>query len=505
VEWSDKQEAVFNFVENGTGNAIVEAVAGSGKTTTIVEASKRMSGSVAIAAFNKSMGLELKDKTSKLSHVEAGTFHSFGYKSLLKSGKVSMDNDKISKIVDEIAEYDSRIRSYRAFIGKTVSIAKQHGLGIVDKNVESYPQWKEIVEHYGTDEALKEEFGELEKKIERGIAFSIDVLKKSNKKTDIVDFDDMIYLPLLWDVKITTYDWVLVDEAQDTNPARRMLTRKMLSENGRMIAVGDPRQAIFGFTGADNASLKHISEEFNAITLPLSITYRCPKKIVKEARKIVDHIECAPEAPEGVISHAEYDVLPTIKLDNKGAVLCRYNKPLVKLFFALVRQGIGCQILGRDFANGLTSLCYKWKIKHLSVFTERLEHYRAREIGRAKESGKEYKIDSLNDKIDTLMVLIDRASERGLDLQGLINMIKVMFTADNKKKKNILTLCSVHKAKGLEWPSVYIIGRDTLMPSKYAKKDWERVQENNLIYVALTRSQNKLIYVNYTDDKHKKA
>jgi superfamily I DNA/RNA helicase len=57
----------------------------------------------------------------------------------------------------------------------------------------------------------------------------------------------------------------------------------------------------------------------------------------------------------------------------------------------------------------------------------------------------------------------------------------------------MITLCSVHKAKGLEWNRVYILGRDSLMPSKFARQKWQMDQELNLIYVAVTRAKAELI------------
>jgi hypothetical protein len=85
--WSAQQEAIFTAVErpalratpDSSPNLVVVAVAGSGKTTTLVEACKRMKGQVAFAAYNKKIADEIKVRVSEFGHVNAGTFHSFGF------------------------------------------------------------------------------------------------------------------------------------------------------------------------------------------------------------------------------------------------------------------------------------------------------------------------------------------------------------------------------------------------------------------------------------------
>jgi len=80
------------------------------------------------------------------------------------------------------------------------------------------------------------------------------LIQASNEsaKLGMLDFDDQLYLPLLWKLRLFQNDFVFIDEAQDTNPVRRALAKLALRPGGRLIAVGDPRQAIYGFTGASH-------------------------------------------------------------------------------------------------------------------------------------------------------------------------------------------------------------------------------------------------------------
>jgi DNA helicase II / ATP-dependent DNA helicase PcrA len=101
--------------------------------------------------------------------------------------------------------------------------------------------------------------------------------------------------------------------------------------------------------------------------------------------------------------------------------------------------------------------------------------------------GREVAAEALNDRIDTLLVLME-----GCDtVECVVDKIARMFADDAPT----LTLSTVHKAKGREWGRVYILGRREHMPSPYARQDWQRVQEDNLIYVAITRAQRELVLV----------
>ena len=77
----------------------------------------------------------------------------------------------------------------------------------------------------------------------------------------------------------------------------------------------------------------------------------------------------------------------------------------------------------------------------------------------------------------------------------LSRKIATLFQDTEGSPRKVLTLSTVHKAKGREWDRVYLYGRNRYMPSHYAKQAWEMQQENNLIYVAITRAKNELVEV----------
>ena len=509
---SPQQQTFFDWVVDDEGNAVLIAVAGAGKTTTIIQAIPLMQvhpvnpewkRTVLIVAFNKKMADELKDRIKGMVKVYAGTFHSQGL-GLLKDafGKdIEVDAKKVIKLLDAYMDerkWNEKLQSLSGAILATVSMAKNRGL-LPDSK---FDRWINMIDKFDLDQGINDDLlrdGTIT--MEGFVATCRTLLEQSNKDVMTVDYDDMIYLPVIKNVEVRyPKDWVLVDEAQDTNPMRRKLAEMLLKPRyGRLVAVGDPHQAIFGFTGADNDALDQIVQTFNAKTMPLSVTYRCPKTIVNVAKKFVNHIEAHETAPDGEVTNEAFEKLPTHltdrSLDSETAIVCRYNRPLVSLVFSLIRKGIPAKLEGRDIGEGLVKLCRRWKTNDLITLEKRIDAYREREIKKALQKDDTAKADRIDDQVATLFVMIDRARElKETTVDGLVAIIRDMF-ADNVRDKGMVTLSSVHKSKGLEWDRVFILGRHQIMPSPMAKQPWQIDQEINLIYVAVTRAKEKLIDV----------
>lgn len=501
---SAEQQSFLNWIKNGSGSAVLEAVAGAGKTTTLVEGVKLMDGTVFLGAYNKKMADELKIKIKDIPNAKAGTFHSAGYNALRRANpEIEIEDKKVRNLTEGLAQnhpiYSDK--DYISAVCKLVSLAKQTGFYVKSlvPNVQ-IRYWMELVRRHDVDDGLPEDTD-----MSGVCAFADNVLKRSNALQDIIDFDDMVYLPLLRNLRLFRNDWVLVDEAQDTNAVRRELAARMLRPGGRLVAVGDPHQAIYGFTGADNDSLKLIKERFQATTLKLSVSWRCPQSVVAVANEYVTHIRPAPTAAAGSVLKNKYpEMLESVSPGD--AVLSRFNAPLVELCFRLIRAGKAAKIEGRSIGEGLVALVSRWKVKTLEALENRLEKWRDREIMKIENSAKpdENKMDAVRDKYATVMVLIERAREKGLlTLPELKAMILDMFQ-DVGNAKNLVVLCSVHRSKGLEWPKVYLLGRGDVMPPKRAMQEWQMEQEINLCYVAVTRAQEVLIDVTLPSPDDKK-
>ncbi|WP_316207488.1 ATP-dependent helicase [Bradyrhizobium sp. SZCCHNR3118] len=502
---SPQQADFIDEAATGTGSIVLIAVAGAGKSTTILQAAQRVRGNSIILAFNKSIATELKDKLKfagvDWKKAEAATVHSIGLRNLRKAfPNIRTNGDKVANICAALIEKGDigpSLQPHSAVICKLVSLAKQNAVGVIG-SIHDHSIWDDIVEHF---DLFDEE--PIQKKGDEIIEWAAKILDMSNKDTVICDFDDMVYLPVLYADRIPffTYDQVMLDEAQDTNDARRLLARCLLKKNrdtgeiiGRLFAVGDPHQAIYGFTGADNDSLEIIKREFNAKEMPLTVTYRCPKNVVKFAKTWVSHIEAHPSAPDGKISSSTFEDMmqQRDRLNADAAILCRNTRPLVNAAFALIRERIPCRIEGRDIGESLKKLALRWKgISTIPELEDKLEDWADTEVRKWTAKKKMAKVQEIEDKVETLKVIMSRCLEEGKHEIAFVTAYIDEIFADNVS--GILTLATIHRSKGREWERVFWLDRLNTCPSKYATMDWEKEQEINLQYVAATRSKNELI------------
>jgi DNA helicase-2/ATP-dependent DNA helicase PcrA len=475
--WSKYQEAIFEFVENGEGNAVIEAVAGSGKSTTIVEAMNRIpqGASSIFLAFNKAIADELKSRG-----VNARTFHSLTYSPVTRFKNTrQVDSDKTKRLcVANLKGNDAFL--YGAFIQRLVGLAKQSGIGCLTPDAEWV--WNAIVEHHDLD--LDNESCDMT----RAIELSREVFALSNA-SNMVDFDDMLYVPVKEGLSLPKFDFVFVDEAQDTNGIQRALLRKLLKPHTRIIAVGDPAQAIYGFRGADSNSLNLIAEEFNCTKLPLTVSYRCAQDIVTYAKQWVDHIEAREGAPLGSVSDLGFTWTEQVFQAN-DLVVCRTTQPLVSLGYRLMKKHIPVHIMGREIGAGLKSLINKLNAKGIDALITKLGAWRERECEKAIGAGNEAKVQRIEDKADAILCLIDGLQETSRTIPELIRVIDTLFT----ESPNAVVLATIHKSKGLEADRVFWLNRSQC-PSKWARQPWQKQQESNLCYVAATRAKTSLTII----------
>lgn len=500
---SPQQSAIFDWILNGSGNLVCRAVAGAGKTTLLIQSLIRMSGSVGLFSFSKDIVTELKARVSQLDSEHSGkatigTMHAVGFgaiRGIHPRCKIEGKGwkEKKSYIIAEKLNVPEDLRN---FVANAVSKAKNIGIGVVlpfgDRQA-----WLDMCDHFDLSDLLPEDRAV---PLTDALRFACLALKESVAMApNLIDFDDMIYLPGLKGLPLTQYDWLLIDEAQDINVMRLSMIGMMLKPGGRLIAVGDDAQAIFGFTGADADALNRIQNDFNAISLPLSVSYRCAQSIVAEAQRFMPGIEAHPAAPMGTVNEvSELDFYATLApfLGASDAVLCRNTKPLVTLAYGLLGRGIGCRIEGKDIGTGLKRLANKWKrVKTIGALHNRLDSYLETETKKAADKGHDYKIESVTDKVGCLKVIMQSLHDDD-KIAALDSKIDSMF-GDTKPGElpNVLTLSTIHKSKGREWHRVIWWGRNVFQPSKYARQPWQVQQETNLSYVATTRAKSELIIV----------
>jgi superfamily I DNA/RNA helicase len=496
---SDEQLAIADWVAEGTGHAIIDSVAGSGKTTTLEWLSREhLKGNIAILAFNKKIGNEIQTRLQDVPTIHAGTFHSAGLRAVQRArGRPRVDEDKVYNLIRAAESADGgfgfdaeELKASRLILARLVSYAKQAGLGIPD----GLPMDESEIFLLGE---YQDCFADAEVDPGRLARGALQLLKQSNMQTLNIDFDDMLYLPLLNNWSFNKFDWVLVDEAQDSNVVRRKIAQNMLGSSSRAIFVGDPHQAIYGFTGASSAALTLIAHDFRTITFRLSTCYRCAKSVIKEAQHLVPHIRWTADAPTGSVKTIN---LKNFRPEPGDMVLCRFNAPLIAQALRLVKQGKRVYVEGCDIGKNVLALAKKISGKgqnprvELSEILQASGAFRARELKAATNS--EVKQAAIIDRYDTLCSLIEGLIERGkTTLKDLADFIEMFFQDTLKAKETAIGFSTIHKAKGLEWPRVFLFGVNQHMPAFFATQDWMLEQEDNLLYVAITRAKIDLIYV----------
>tara|TARA_R110000737_G_scaffold40096_1_gene60484 strand:+ start:1534 stop:2961 length:1428 start_codon:yes stop_codon:yes gene_type:complete len=462
-----QQQAILDCIENTDDHLIISAGAGTGKTTTIVEAAQSIGNvKAAFLAFNKSIATELNNKLP--DGVEAKTFHAFGFAAIRSAGiKTKVNNYKLNNIIKDLLGDDY----YFAPLKKLISLVK--GSLIEGTDVKSINQ---LIDKYNIN------FGSDREEV-IGIQSIPAILTLCRTQTHIIDFDDMIWMPLVNNYPLPQYDVLFVDEAQDFNESQRVMISKCVN-GGRCIIVGDENQAIYGFRGADSQSIDMFRQRLKTGTrkiseFPLSISWRCPNTVVKEANRYVKSLQAADNAIDGSV------VVDAPFFPQKGdIVLCRYNAPLISAFYDLISQGKSAYILGRDMTKGLITAVQKIS-KNNNMGVDEFKNLFSQDFkynySRLMSINKENQAMALEDKKDCIMIFVEKATTVG----GIIEEIKKVF--DGKDHGDIM-LSTVHKAKGLEADNVYILATER-MPHPLGNNE-----ENNICYVAITRAKKNLFY-----------
>jgi DNA helicase-2/ATP-dependent DNA helicase PcrA len=495
---SARQLALKNWVVNSKpGTALViDAKAGTGKTTSGVWLLDFMpkTEKIAFVAFGKEAAKELKKRVP--SHVKACTYHSLGFSAVRKAfGDVQVEENKLDMILEKMLDKKTNKPLFGP-VKQLVSLVKAN-LTTTDEGDLRY-----LCEHYGIEI--------FEGKEELIFSLVIEVLARSAKMTSIIDYDDMVWMPVFLNLPCEQYDWILVDEAQDTNRCQLAFALMSVKNSGRVLAVGDPFQSIYGFRGADVDAIPNLIETLNADVLPLDVTYRCPKSHVRYCNEKFPQISYyAYEGnKEGTINSVPgkvvdgklfmdmtklMEMLITLHNETKGdsshthvMVLCRTNAPLVSPAFALIRRGIKAIIRGRDIGKNLVTMIEQMKCDDIIPMLEALQHYKNDEFEKLMALERTTQAQNLVDKVETIFALSDGITKVA-DLKLRIDSI---FSDDNEG----IVFSSGHKAKGQEAENVIIL-RPDLLPHPMAKQEWEQAQEINLEYVMSTRSLDVMTFV----------
>lgn len=495
---------------------IIEALAGTGKTTTLVEGLKEVKGltsaftpslqqrviwdamkegikpsSICFVAFNKSIATELQERVPE--GCDAMTMHSMGFKAVREAfGSVRVNGFRVQDIISEILELDIReIRRYKSELlqatEKLVGLCKQNLTGFQSLEPEiSQENILELAAYYDID--LNGNSREVCRLVPQVLERC-----KNVAHDGCIDFNDMIWLPVVLGLTVTRYNLLLMDESQDNNRCQQELARKA---GDRLILCGDPKQAIYGFAGADSMSMERMRGYLDKTpggcrTLPLTVTRRCGKAIVEEAKQYVPDFEAHEDNGEGKVLRSTMNTYSEIAEDG-DMILCRVNAPLVSQCFCFLRNGRKATIQGRDVGQGLISTINKLKADDVGDLLCKLSNWF--KLERQKENRKKMPSDTRLIALQDRRDCIECFCEEKITVEEVIDSIKAIFS-DEENGVGV-KFSSVHKAKGLEANNVYLLQPEgATIPHPMARTKWQREQELNILYVAITRAKNTLVYV----------
>jgi len=484
-QWSPQQQEIFKEFAHGTSKiVVVEARAGTGKTTTILEALDHApEQDIVCCAFNKDIAEELKHRI-KNPRAQAKTLHSLGNSFIYgRWGRTQIDSARGLRVAQAAVEQVSRCKDPARDVVKAVAdiVSKVKGIAPLTEDVERVMEIAIGFDLQPTADMVDDQ--EQPYTVEDFAKFALRALTLACEKDGSIDFDDMIFLPVRLGWARPRHDLVVVDEAQDMNEAQLLLAQRVCS--GRLVIVGDPRQGIYGFRGADTASFEWFKGELGGKVLKLTVTYRCPKAVVREAQAIVQDFEAAPSAPEGFVGDLDSKALVTAAQPG-NFILSRSNAPLVSVCLKLLREGKRAVVRGKkDVGASLLKLVEKLRARDLPGLMKKLDAWKERTLKtlRAQKDVSESKIEFVLDQAETIRELAEGFSS----VSELKARMDTLFSDNNIG--NSVVCSSVHKAKGLEAEKVFVLA-STLYPGK--RRD---IEEQNIHYVAVTRAKATLILV----------
>ena len=489
--WTDEQGAIFDAYLSGTSHITEDAKAGTGKTTTNVEGVKRLAtarpGTSTLAiAFNVKTKTELEKRLA--GSATALTLNGLGHRAWGRAlaKNLTLEKNKVGDLTSQVVKDFDRNDAWGS-VRELVSKAKTVGL-VPSKAPRATGQmledtgeaWWNIADHFDID--CDDEIIDMAR-----------IVLAQNITTGfqgVIDFDDQIYLPIMYGSGFEKYDLVLGDEYQDLNPMNHIMIEKSCKLTGRIFAVGDENQAIYGFRGADMDSIRKFTEKKNAQTLGLSVCWRCASSIIEHAQEIVPGIKAAPSAQVGRVHNL--DTWNEALFQTGDAILCRNNAPIIGLAFRLIRHGRGVHVVGRDLGSNLKNLIKKLlrgdlskPIEHLLRELASWEH---REVLNARGKQDQDKERKITDKAESLRAVIEFG---GCSTVSQINLrIDLLFS----KESAPITLSTIHKSKGLEWKRVFALDSHLLGPD-WLTQPWMIQADRNLDYVQRTRAMEELIYI----------
>ena len=474
-----QQLHILDILKNSDENIIIEAGPGTGKTRTLrlIDNAIAARYNVLYLAFNKRIvdeanapdddGSPKFNETTEIRTINGACHRVWGQTA---SGRLTVDKQKTLNIFRTLVGTLSKGQQDEAWIDYQLikdSVGKAKALGYIPDDVDSRSE--RLVEPDVFFDSLEE------KPSKQAQVIIDDILRQSIKLAyaGSIDFDDQVYMSVLFGGSFPEYPLVLIDEAQDLSPINHAMLERFVSKGARLVAVGDPWQSIYAFRGAVQEGMNDIKRNFNCTVADLSVSFRCPSEIVKRAQWRNPKLTWSKEGGEAVgLNNLHIDDLP-----DDAVVICRNNAPLFNFALRLLANKRGVTVTGTDIGAKIINIMNKLgpdNMKQEQV-VDAIEQWRQDKL--AVQS------TTANDTADCMRVF----ACFGKTLSEATGYAEYMF-----QQRGTITLTTGHKAKGLEWERVYHLDPFLIRMDK-------EEQEKNLSYVITTRSMNGLYEVESKD------
>lgn len=384
--------------------------------------------------------------------------------------------------------------------------------------------------------------------------------RKRLRAQNQVELDELVTLsrdllrgdPALADRYHARWPWIFVDEYQDVDATQYELLRALVPPGGNLCAIGDPDQSIYSFRGSDVNFFLRFAEDFpGARVVRLARNYRSTAPIVAAAGQVIaatslvsgrrlEPARLEPDAPVpavhgaatpiaeaewvartieelvGGTSHGSFD---TGRVDSRGtlheglsfadiAVLYRTDAQAAPVVEALTRAGLPVQKRSHDRLTDRRAVAALARELQFAPPGERTGSVvdRVRAAGRALAEGRPRLFEDDGSPAVVLPgaevyaaveLLLPLASRYGDDLPEFLQALTTGAEVDSlDPRAQAVTLLTLHAAKGLEWPVVFLIGcEDGLLPLRLPGRtptEEEVAEERRLFFVGVTRAQRRL-------------
>jgi len=485
---------------------MITAYAGCAKTSTLVMLCEALDPAPTLAlAFNVKIRKELEKKLP--NYVKVMTLNGLGHMAWCRARQgttITLDDKKIGKIVSGLlkARGGEQAEGEWDLLRRLISAAQQSG--VVPS---SYPQQGLLPDRPETwADLIEEDPGPEQIELAReGLRQSVALAFQGQ-----ICFDDQIYMSTLFGGQFPRFGRVFVDEAQDLSPLNHLEVKA--TAGGRLFVVGDPKQAIYAFRGADSKSMDKLRRlRRDWVDLPLATTFRCPSVVAQRQQTHAPGFQAWKTNPLGQFLNwvkpkgAEGGAWSweSLRAAHPGqiAILCRNNAPLMSMALQLLRKGVGVQMLGRDIGKTLVALAKKILPQvdlGAEACQEAIETWAEREISLARANEREHKVSGIMDRRDCLLAVLEFGP--CLTANALLATLVELFSREHGQ----VILATGHGAKGLEFDVVLHLD-PWRIPSKYARAaaaEGQRdqlEQELNLRYVIETRAKQVLVQASLED------